>query len=73
MKRWLLRLLLIPLFTLAAYACESVKPYQRVYLNDHEMLPGYSKAGRMEENMQNYREGASGGAGMKTSGGCGCN
>jgi len=53
--------------------CESVKPYQRVYLNDYEMKPGQLGSRRFEEQVQAYREGASGGGSSKTSGGCGCN
>ena len=53
--------------------CESVKPYQRVYLNDYEMKPGQPGSRRFEEQVQAYREGASGGGSSKTSGGCGCN
>lgn len=63
--------LLLIIFLLAA--CESVKPYQRVYLNDHEMKMGVAGARKYEENVQAYREGAIGGGGGKTSGGCGCN
>ena len=53
--------------------CESVKPYQRVYLNDYEMKPGQPGSRRFEEQFQAYREGASGGGSSKSSGGCGCN
>ncbi|HEY5915927.1 MAG TPA: DUF4266 domain-containing protein [Chryseolinea sp.] len=53
--------------------CESVKPYQRVYLNDYEMKPGQPGSRRFEEQVQAYREGASGGGSSKSSGGCGCN
>lgn len=63
----------ILLVLMAGVACQPVKPYQRVYLNDHEMQPGQAGARLFEENVQNYREGASGGGSSKTSGGCGCN
>lgn len=53
--------------------CEAVKPYQRVYLNDSEMKMGQPGARAFEENMQTYREGATGGGSKKASGGCGCN
>ena len=53
--------------------CESVKPYQRVYVNDYEMKAGQPGSRRFEEQVQAYREGASGGGSSKTSGGCGCN
>ena len=54
-------------------SCQVVKPYQRVYLNDHEMKPGQRAADRHERNAFTYREGASGGGTGKVSGGCGCN
>ncbi|HEX6891378.1 MAG TPA: DUF4266 domain-containing protein [Chryseolinea sp.] len=53
--------------------CESVKPYQRKYLNDYEMKPGQPGSRRFEEQVQAYREGSSGGGSSKSSGGCGCN
>lgn len=53
--------------------CESVKPYQRVYVNDYEMQPGQPASRQFEEQVQTYRESASGGGSSKSSGGCGCN
>lgn len=66
-------LFLLLLFCFLASACESVRPYQRVYLNDRDMKMGQLGAKMAEENMQAYREGATGGGGKKNSGGCGCN
>lgn len=60
-------------FALAAASCQSVKPYQRQYLNDHEMQAGQKNIARQEQNALTYREGAAGGGGGKTGGGCGCN
>jgi hypothetical protein len=60
---------LITLFT----SCESVKPYQRVYLNDREMKMGQRGARALDSNIQAYRESAIGGGSKKASGGCGCN
>jgi hypothetical protein len=54
-------------------SCESVKPYQRAYLNDREMKPGMRGGRKFEEHSHAYREGSSGGGSTKTSGGCGCN
>ncbi|MCB0584366.1 MAG: DUF4266 domain-containing protein [Phaeodactylibacter sp.] len=63
--------LLFFLFLLSS--CETVRPYQRAYLNDENMalkpLPGTT----YEMNVENYREGASGANGGKGGGGCGCN
>ena len=57
----------------SAIGCQSVKPYQRTYLNDHEMQAGQKSAAKPEQNAMSYREGATGGGGGKASGGCGCN
>jgi hypothetical protein len=54
-------------------ACQTVKPYQRVYLNDSEMRLGQRTSESFERNAMTYREGASGGGSGKASGGCGCN
>ena len=73
MNKTLLKSLAFVITALAILSCESVKPYQRTYLNDFEMKPGQPGARSFEENVQVYREGASGGGRSKTSGGCGCN
>lgn len=54
-------------------ACQSIKPYQRVYLNDAGMKLGQRPSESFERNAMTYREGASGGGSGKSSGGCGCN
>ncbi len=54
-------------------SCQTVQPYQRVYLNDFEMRPGSNSAKGFEQYVFGIREGGSGGVGSKTSGGCGCN
>lgn len=58
---------------LTVAGCESVRPYQRVYINDYEMQPGQPGARKFDEQAQTYREAASGGGSSKSSGGCGCN
>ena len=55
------------------FACRSVKPYQRKYLNDEAMQVGQRPIEKLSSNAHTYREGASGGGKAKTSGGCGCN
>lgn len=67
------KLLLILIVLGMTTACQSVKPYQRVYLNDAEMKLGQRPSERFERNAMTYREGASGGGSGKSSGGCGCN
>lgn len=54
-------------------SCTTVKPYQRVYLNDESMQPGKRGIEKFDENVHTYREGSSGGGSGKSSGGCGCN
>jgi hypothetical protein len=54
-------------------ACETVQPYQRMYLNDKDMaLKPVPEAG-YENSFESYREGAAGATGGKSGGGCGCN
>jgi hypothetical protein len=54
-------------------SCTSVKEYQKNKLNDAEMELSARKIQKFEQNLQVYREGASGANGGKTGGGCGCN
>lgn len=53
-------------------SCQSVKPYQRKYLNDSAMQMGKVSVASFEINAQAIREGASSGQ-TKSNGGCGCN
>ncbi len=61
------------LLFLTASGCKSVKDYQKIYLNDAEMELSMRKVQQTENSFQLYREGASGGNGGKSGGGCGCN
>ena len=54
-------------------SCSSVKPYQKMHLNDPCMVLAQNKLDYFETNFQTYREGASGANGGKVGGGCGCN
>jgi hypothetical protein len=54
-------------------ACVSIKPYQKMYLNDEDMKLSSRKAEVFEFGIESYREGSSGANGGKTGGGCGCN
>ena len=53
--------------------CTSVKPYQKMYLNDKDMVLSLQKLEKFEVNFESYREGAAGANGGKVGGGCGCN
>lgn len=56
-----------------ATGCASVRPYEKVYLNDAEMELAQRPGETFEQNFQLYREAASGANGGKNGGGCGCN
>lgn len=73
-KRFLLFLTktAIGLLCLTSFSCQTVKPYQRSYLNDSAMKMGFNKESAFEHYAQMIREGANGASG-KNSGGCGCN
>jgi hypothetical protein len=54
-------------------SCVSVQEYQKIYLNDEDMILGFRRIESYEINFESYREGALGANGGKVGGGCGCN
>lgn len=54
-------------------SCVVVKEYEKIYLNDPDMLLADRKINKFETSFQVYREAASGANGGKSGGGCGCN
>ncbi len=64
-------ILIVAITTLSS--CVVVKEYQKVNINDPDMVLTANKIEKFETNFQIYREGASGANGGKTGGGCGCN
>lgn len=66
-------LLLVFSIAVIGSSCTVVKEYEKVYLNDPDMVLAVKKVDRFETNFQVYREGASGANGGKSGGGCGCN
>jgi len=54
-------------------SCVAVKEYEKVYLNDPDMILAAKKSNKFETSFQVYREAASGANGGKAGGGCGCN
>jgi hypothetical protein len=66
--------LLIPVSIVLLFtaSCQSIKPYQRAYLNDRDMQFKNAAAENMELKAQAYREAAAGTGKGKSSGGCGC-
>lgn len=74
MNRSKYKLLIFLCITIVSLSsCVSVKPYQKMYLNDLEMELSPKKIEMAETNYETYREGASGANGGKVGGGCGCN
>ncbi len=65
--------ILLFLLSIIFSACVSVKPYQKVFLNDEDMDLGIRSMESYESEFESYREGASGANGGKVGGGCGCN
>lgn len=54
-------------------SCVVVEEYEKVYINDPDMVLTARSSERFENAFQVYREAAVGGNGGKTGGGCGCN
>lgn len=53
--------------------CTTVKPWERVYLNDSEMQIGGSSGKTFEDYVHSIRTGSVMAGSKKLSGGCGCN
>ncbi|WP_322549944.1 DUF4266 domain-containing protein [Flavobacterium psychraquaticum] len=67
------KIILASVVVVSAISCNSVKEYDKQYINDPEMKLSARTSERYETTFQVYREGASGANGGKTGGGCGCN
>ncbi|WP_047546411.1 DUF4266 domain-containing protein [Psychroserpens sp. Hel_I_66] len=65
-------IVLIMVLSLAT-SCVAVKEYEKVNLNDPDMVLADKKSDRNISTAHSYREAASGANGGKTGGGCGCN
>ena len=61
------------LLVLLVSSCVTVKPYERMYLNDSEMEMGSSEGVIFENYVHSIREGATSAGDTKSGGGCGCN
>ena len=66
-------LLVAIVFLASLSSCAVLKEYEKVYVNDEEMLLSSRSLERFEMTFQIYREAAAGANGGKTGGGCGCN
>jgi hypothetical protein len=68
-----MKLIYLILTVLSLTSCVAVKEYDKVYLNDPDMVLSSRKADKFETSFQVYREAAAGANGGKSGGGCGCN
>jgi hypothetical protein len=71
--KYMKKVSLIIIMVASFSSCVAVKEYEKVNLNDPDMVLSANKIDRFETNFQVYRESASGANGGKTGGGCGCN
>jgi len=71
--KFLLRFILLVITSALVTACVTVKPYQKVYLNDEEMQLIDRKVSVFGADFHAYREGAVGGTIGNSGSGCGCN
>jgi len=73
-KPWNVRVMVACfLLGMLSTSCVSVKAYEKMYLNDSDMVLSARKVEAYQLSFQSYREGASGANGGKVGGGCGCN
>jgi len=67
------KLIIMCLAFISLSSCVAVKEYEKVNINDPDMVLVDRKDKKFETSFQVYREGASGANGGKSGGGCGCN
>ena len=67
------KILLLCLIVALSASCAPLKPYERVYVDDPEMLMITTSCKNFEHYVQSIREGAVSIGGTKGNGGCGCN
>lgn len=67
------RFIIITIIAVFLSSCMAVKEYEKVNLNDPDMVLSTKKSDKFITNFQVYREAASGANGGKSGGGCGCN
>ncbi len=64
---------ILSLISIVLSSCTTLKPYERIYVNDPDMQMGTSSAVSFEKYTQIIREGSVTADAKKGSGGCGCN
>jgi hypothetical protein len=67
------KIVIIVVLLFGITSCNSVKEYDKQYINDPDMKLSARSSERYETTFQVYREAALGANGGKTGGGCGCN
>ncbi|MDC6405841.1 MULTISPECIES: DUF4266 domain-containing protein [Maribacter] len=67
------KLLMLGLMGVCLCSCVVVKEYEKVNINDPDMILADQPCDRNVTTMHSYREAAAGANGGKTGGGCGCN
>lgn len=72
MKSKLLFVFMLAVMALTSFSCAQVKPWEKETLSLEPMSVDDCSVHRFERNVEVYREGAMGGNGGKSGGGCGC-
>ncbi|RRQ48734.1 DUF4266 domain-containing protein [Maribacter algicola] len=67
------KLLVLTIMAISFGSCTVLKEYEKVNINDPDMILAEKPCDRNVTTMHSYREAAAGGNGGKTGGGCGCN
>lgn len=67
------KIMLFAMITSFISSCVVVKEYEKVTINDPDMILADKPCDRNVTTMHSYREAAVGANGGKTGGGCGCN
>ncbi|MEN8186277.1 MAG: DUF4266 domain-containing protein [Bacteroidota bacterium] len=68
-----MKLITALIFLITISSCTTVREYQKININDPDMVLSAQKIEKYETTFQTYREAAAGANGGKTGGGCGCN
>ncbi|WP_339657066.1 DUF4266 domain-containing protein [uncultured Maribacter sp.] len=67
------KILIFALIAASFSSCTVLKEYEKININDPDMVLQDKKVDRNVTTMHSYREAAAGANGGKTGGGCGCN
>ena len=67
------KLIFLTFVAISFAGCKTLKPYEKVYVNDPQMQMGNSAPKNFDNYVHSIREGAIPTGSSKSSGGCGCN